>query len=99
MKKLLLIIFITVLIGGCSQSEKILPPTNIRLEGDTIYFSEVSNAEQYEIEINSVKYKIDINQYTLVSSGTYMVRVRSIGKDDNYSNYSTLYVFKYDAEI
>ena len=84
---------------GCNTAVKIQPPVNIRIEADTIMFDAVTLAVSYEIEINSVIYNIDENEYTLQESGTYMVRIRSIDGNNNKSNFSSLYTFKYDSEV
>lgn len=93
MKKLIIIIFLSILLVSCNK-DNINPPKNIRLEDDTILFDEVTNIKNYEIEINEKIYKIDKPSYKLTEYGKYEVRVRSI-KGKNKSNFSELYTFEY----
>lgn len=98
MKKII-VILIVLFISACSQVSSLQPPSNIRLEGDIIRFDAVTEAKHYEIEINSYIHKIDLNEYLLENSGTFLVRVRSIDEKGNKSNFSSLYTFRYEADV
>lgn len=99
MKRILILILTIFIISGCStQKPTIQPPVNIKLEGDTLQFNEVSNAVFYELELNSVVIKLEVNSYKLETAGTYMVRVRSVDKDNNRSAFSSMFTFQYEIE-
>ena len=50
---------------SCKKAEAILPPENIRVENDYLFWDEAPHAEWYLVDIDGTEYEADTNSLNL----------------------------------
>lgn len=84
MKKIILVLLMTIFLVACQKEEtpQLDTPVNLRIYEDLVSFDSVFNATSYVIEINGEEIEITDTFYPLVGYGTFNVRVKA--KADGY---------------
>ena len=84
MKKLIIVLLMTIFLVACQKEEtpQLDTPVNLRIYEDLVSFDSVLNATSYVIEINGEEIEITDTFYPLVGYGTFNVRVKA--KADGY---------------
>ena len=96
MKKILTIIVVSILtliLFSCDKEINLKAPIISVNEGQTISWKSINNASGYEVFLNGEIIKIKNNNYQLIDSGEYQIKVRSYqesGEELIYSNWSNL---------
>ena len=68
------------------QKENLLPPENIRVENDYLFWDEALHAEWYLVDIDGTEYEADTNSLSLFEITTepkssYQIRIKSCGDE------------------
>lgn len=71
---------------SCKKAEAILPPENIRVENDYLFWDEALHAEWYLVDIDGTEYEADTNSLSLFEITTepkssYQIRIKSCGDE------------------
>lgn len=71
---------------SCKKAEAILPPENIRVENDYLFWDEAPHAEWYLVDIDGTEYEADTNSLNLFEITTepkssYQIRIKSCGDE------------------
>lgn len=71
---------------SCKKAEAILPPANIRVENDYLFWDEAPHAEWYLVDIDGTEYEADTNSLSLFEITTepkssYQIRIKSCGDE------------------
>lgn len=71
---------------SCKKAEAILPPENIRVENDYLFWDEAPHAEWYLVDIDGTEYEADTNSLSLFEITTepkssYQIRIKSCGDE------------------
>lgn len=71
---------------SCKKAEAILPPENIRVENDYLFWDEALHAEWYLVDIDGTEYEADTNSLNLFEITTepkssYQIRIKSCGDE------------------
>ena len=71
---------------SCKKAEAILPPENIRVENDYLFWNEALHAEWYLVDIDGTEYEADTNSLSLFEITTepkssYQIRIKSCGDE------------------
>lgn len=71
---------------SCKKAEAILPPENIRVENDYLFWDEALHAEWYLVDIDGTEYEADTNSMNLFEITTepkssYQIRIKSCGDE------------------
>lgn len=63
-------------------------PTNVRVENDTIKWSNVDYTESYRVRINEDEYSTTINFFSIVDfePGTYLISVKALGDGKSFDS-------------
>lgn len=90
-KKVLITIFFMLTVAAfisCKKAEDILilPPENIRVENDYLFWDEAPHAEWYLVDIDGTEYEADTNSLSLFEITTepkssYQIRIKSCGDE------------------
>ena len=90
-KKVLITIFFMLTVAAfvsCKKAEDILilPPENIRVENDYLFWDEAPHAEWYLVDIDGTEYEADTNSLNLFEITTepkssYQIRIKSCGDE------------------
>lgn len=90
-KKVLITIFFMLTVAAfvsCKKAEDILilPPENIRVENDYLFWDEALHAEWYLVDIDGTEYEADTNSLNLFEITTepkssYQIRIKSCGDE------------------
>ena len=102
-KKVLIPIFFMLSVAAfvsCKKAEAILPPENIRVENDYLFWDEVPHAEWYLVDIDGTEYEADEPSLDLfmitAEAKTYRIQIKSVGDETfNYrkSEWSPVYEY------
>lgn len=104
MKKILTIIVVSILtliLFSCDKEINLKAPIISVNEGQTISWKSINNASGYEVFLNGEIIKIKNNNYQLIDSGEYQIKVRSYqesGEELIYSNWSNLLELTFKKE-
>lgn len=84
MKKIMIVLLMTIFLVACQKEEtpQLDAPVNLRIYEDLVSFDSVFNATSYVIEINGEEIEITDTFYPLVGYGMFNVRVKA--KADGY---------------
>ena len=71
---------------SCKKAEAILPPENIRVENDYLFWDEAPHAEWYLVDIDGTEYEADTTSLNLFEITTepkssYQIRIKSCGDE------------------
>lgn len=122
MKKLkifiLLLCFMTPLYFiGCENKNKntLKTPSNLHIEGGTIVFDAIKNADYYTISINDMTFVVDAKNNSdvkiidnkinydaskiFIEGESYSVKVKANSKKDNDSKFTKTFSYKYNGDI
>jgi hypothetical protein len=68
--------------GSSGNPQPLAVPSNLQIDGTTLTWDAVNNANGYLVDIDSTEYLADTNSYsilTLTTPGTYTIKVKAIG--------------------